>query len=156
MDEFYCRLMGVDDVSEVARLEESIFSMPWSAKSIESAQENDDNIYIVCVKSIASMTEDLKESVVGYIGIWGSFDEGEITNVAIDSEYRRKGLARKMLEYSFDVSKKRGIERLILEVRESNEPARRLYLGLGFEELGVRKNFYEKPVENAVIMGRTI
>ena len=98
--------------------------------------------------------EELDGQVAGYCVCYQSFEEGEITNVAVKKELRGQGIAGKLLEALFLYGKERGVERYILEARAGNEPALRLYEKAGFIRVGTRKNFYEQPVEDAVIMTR--
>ena len=97
------------------------------------------------------MCED-EEIVTGYIGLYLSFDEASVTNVAVASKFRKKGYGEALVEKSKELAKDAGAECIFLEVRQSNVPALSLYKKLGFEELGIRKNFYEHPVEDAIIM----
>ena len=94
-----------------------------------------------------------KENIlIGYIGVWQSFEEADITNVAVTLEERRKGVGYLLLERAIEEALYRGITALTLEVRESNQAAIRLYQRFGFLTEGIRPNYYEKPKENAVIM----
>ena len=86
------------------------------------------------------------------MGIYCTLDEGEITNVAVAPAARRRGIARALLTELKQQLACRNVARIVLEVRVSNEPAIRLYEQMGFSVLGVRKNFYEKPTEDAYIM----
>lgn len=137
------RKMTSSDVEQVVKIEEDTFSIPWSARSFLDTLERLDTIYLVA--------ED-EGAILGYCGLWQSFEEGEIPNVAVAKEARRQGIGRKMLETLFQYGKEAGVEAFTLEVRESNQPAIHLYESLGFESVGIRKGFYEKPKENAVIM----
>ena len=91
-------------------------------------------------------------SVLGYLGISVILDEGYITNIAVFPEFRKKGIASKLLEFLFDFAKQKELSFVSLEVRESNMPAISLYKKFGFENEGFRKNFYTNPKENAIIM----
>lgn len=137
------RKMEPEDVAQVAKIEAETFSIPWSAKSFLETLDRMDTIYLVA-------EEDGK--ILGYCGLWQSFEEGEIPNVAVAKEVRNQGLGRKLLEALFSYGEDVGIEGFTLEVRESNQAALHLYKSLGFEIAGIRKGFYEKPKENAVIM----
>lgn len=90
--------------------------------------------------------------MAGYCVCYQSFEEGEITNVAVKKELRGQGIAGKLLEKLGSYGRERGLERYILEVRAGNEPAIHLYERSGFTRVGIRKGFYEQPVEDAVIM----
>lgn len=139
--------MTEEDVDCVHRIELASFSMPWSRNSLLDAVTNANARYIVA---------RLDANVVGYVGMWYGGDEAEITNVAVDETFRNQGIAGKLMEKAYEIAKDAGMEKLYLEVRESNEPAKSVYVKSGFKEIGVRKNFYEKPVENAIIMIRRI
>ena len=105
--------------------------------------ERDDTLFLVALD---------REEVAGYLGCYCVAGEGEITNVAVKSSYRRQGIGGKLLETLYEEAKALQTYEFFLEVRESNEAAIGLYSRQGFVKEGVRKNFYEQPVENAVIM----
>ena len=136
------RRMTFEDVKSVAQIEAECFSMPWSETSFEDSLAREDTVFLVCVD----------EGVVGYIGMYLSFEEGEITNVAVTPSYRQRGCGNLLIEAVKKEAKARNAECVILEVRVSNEPAISLYKKNGFEEIGIRKNFYEHPNEDAIIM----
>ena len=125
------------------KIEKKIFSIPWSKKSFSDSLQSNHTLYVVA---------EIDKSIVGYCGMYLSFNEGNITNVAVDPSHRRKKIAGQMLKYILKRAKEKEITDVILEVRETNVPAIKLYEQIGFEEAGIRKNFYEKPVENALIM----
>lgn len=135
--------MKPQDVQEVASLERKIFSQPWSEKGFLDSLGLPDTLYLV--------VRD-EERLVGYCGFLQSFEEADITNVAVAPEYRSRGVGRRMLKELMARGNTRGIRRYTLEVRAGNGPALHLYRSLGFESVGVRKNFYEMPREDAVIM----
>lgn len=137
------KLMNPEDLSQVAEIEKQIFSVPWSEKAFKESVESENTIYIVAKEN---------EKVLGYAGMYVSFEEGSITNIAVDIEVRRRGIGRKLIADILDKANERGVEKIFLEVRETNEPAIALYEKMGFEKNGIRKNFYEKPLENAIIM----
>lgn len=127
----------------MSKIEAETFSIPWSQQSFLETIERSDTIYLVAEQN---------GEILGYCGLWQSFEEGEIPNVAVSAKARNQGIGRKLLEELFRYGKESGIEAFTLEVRESNRPALHLYESLGFESVGVRKDFYDKPKENAVIM----
>ena len=135
--------MKQEDIPAVAALEREIFSMPWSENGFLSALSSSDTLYL---------TARADGRVVGYCGLLQSFDEADITNVAVSPAYRGRSVGYRMLSELMEAGKTRGIERYTLEVRVSNQAALALYEKLGFASVGVRKNFYEKPKEDAVIM----
>ena len=141
------RNMIESDVEEIASMESAIFSDAWTARSIEETY-NQSQAFIV--------TAELNDKLAGYCIVYFVLDEGEIARIAVDNSLRRQGVGRKLLEQVEIICKEKGITRLMLDVRESNENARAFYKSLGFEEDGVRKNFYEMPKEDAVLMSKAL
>ena len=136
------RNMKLGDIQAAVEIEKKCFSQPWSEKSFQDSNARDDTVFLVC--------ED--GTVTGYIGMYLCFDEASITNVAVSPEYRNRGYGELLVKAAKEAAKAAGAVVILLEVRQSNEPAISLYKKLGFEELGIRKNFYEHPVEDAIIM----
>lgn len=145
MKEIHIRKMEKCDVLQVSLIEKAIFSVPWSEISFITSMEQEHTIYLVA-EAVNT------EQIVGYCGLYQSLDEADITNVAVKPEFRRQHVAERMLEQLLELAKSRGAERFTLEVRQSNQAAIALYTNFGFESAGIRKKFYEKPVEDAVIM----
>lgn len=139
----HVRFMTKDDLEQTAALEKEIFSMPWSKQAFLESLESDNTIYLVAEEN---------QGIAGYCGMYCSFEEGNITNVAVSPKYRRRKIAETMINKILVAAKEKGITDVILEVRETNVAAIKLYEKLGFEEAGIRKNFYAKPMENALIM----
>lgn len=137
------RYMKKEDVIQVARIEKENFSIPWSENAFMETLQKDYALYIVAEEN---------EEILGYCGLYQAFNEGEIVNVAVDSKARRRGIATRLMEFMLFESVKRGIDQWFLEVRKSNEPAIALYKCFGFVEAGIRKNFYEKPREDGIVM----
>ncbi|MGN0132421.1 MAG: ribosomal protein S18-alanine N-acetyltransferase [Lachnospiraceae bacterium] len=131
------------DLEQVSRMEQECFSMPWSEKSFEEILDNPKAVYVVA-------RED--EQVIGYCGAYLILDEADINQVAVAPAHREKGVGRMMMTALMERLKQAGAESVTLEVRKSNIPAIALYEGLGFRTEGIRKNFYEKPAEDALIM----
>lgn len=143
MSEIVIRTMLQSDLPEVCRIEKENFSLPWSEKSFSESMERMDTIFLTALKD---------NEVIGYLGCYCICGTGEITNVAVKSTHRRKGIGGKLLEKLYKEGIALECEEYFLEVRESNEAAIGLYTRQGFVKEGIRKNFYEMPVENAVIM----
>lgn len=137
------RRMTLEDIPAVVEIEKACFSLPWSEKSFEDSLSREDTVFLV---SLAD------EYVTGYMGLYLSFDEASVTNVAVSPEFRKKGYGEALVTAAKEFAKEAGVESIFLEVRQSNAPALSLYKKLGFEELGIRKKFYEHPVEDAIIM----
>ncbi len=135
--------MTEDTVSAVAELEAEVFSVPWSRQGFADTLTMENVIFLTAMED---------EELLGYCGIYLAADEGEITNVAVSPKYRRRGVAKALVQQVMDMTRTKGIRTYILEVRASNEGALRLYEGLGFVRSGLRKDFYEKPREDAVVM----
>lgn len=159
------REMTPDDIEQAAAIEEQCFSLPWSKKSFLDSISREDTIFLVAEQSEGQVTQQQEKllgrtnvlqsngcHVMGYIGMYLAFEEGEITNVAVLPECRKQGIGNKLVVAMQNAGKERGLERIVLEVRVSNTNAISLYKRNGFAELGIRKNFYEKPVEDAFIM----
>ncbi len=100
-------------------------------------------------------TFDESDNLIGYAGMWMSVDGGEITNVAVHPDYRRKGIASSLVGNLIRICEINKLLYLNLEVRESNCKAISLYNKLGFEKVGIRKNYYKNPTENAILMTKT-
>ncbi len=131
--------------SLIADAEADIFSNPWSEKDV--ADTADRGTVLAAVNG---------RNLLGYaIGI-SAAGEGEILRLGVLSEYRGIGLGRALLTFLTSSLYKSGAGVLFLEVRESNTPARALYLSCGFTECGRRKKYYSSPVEDAVIMSKLL
>lgn len=137
--------MSREDVPAVALIEKECFSLPWSEKSFEDALAKEENIYLVAKEN---------DTVIGYVGAWGVLGEADITNVCVHPEHRKKGVGEALISQLVELGEKDNIDTFFLEVRESNYAAIALYEKMGFKNIGTRKNFYERPVENAIVMGK--
>ena len=137
------REMCSEDLDEVARIEARNFTQPWSRGGFETSLQNDHTIYLSAL---------MDGVVAGYCGCTYVLDEAEITNVAVEEEYRGKGMGHLLVTELVKRCSKKGINHILLEVRSSNQPAIRLYQKAGFAAESVRKNFYEQPKEDAIVM----
>ena len=138
--------MNADHLDELERLERICFSRPWSKRMLGEELENQCAAFLVA--------EDESGKVLGYAGLLVMMDEGYITNVAVFPEYRRLGVAAKIIEVYMNFAKANQLAFLTLEVRPSNAAAIALYQRFGFEEVGRRKNYYDLPKEDALILTR--
>ena len=138
--------MNADHLDEVAVLEGCCFSAPWSRNMLAEELDNALSAFLVAL--------DGDGKVVGYAGLQVILDEGYITNVAVRPEWRRRGVAGKLLQVFLDFAQAHKLAFLTLEVRESNYGAIALYGSRGFRSVGRRRNYYEHPREDAVIMTR--
>lgn len=138
------RRMTLEDIPEVAALEAQCFSQPWSEKGFADALKQPDNIFLVA--------ETRDGMIAAYCGLYAAADEGEITNVAVSESMRHMGIGFAVVGEILNRAKRRGIQKVFLEVRQSNGNARKLYEKAGFTDCGVRRNFYQLPREDAVVM----
>ena len=136
--------MNADHLDEVVELERICFSTPWSRNMLAEELDNACSAFLVA--------EDDAGKVVGYAGLQVILDEGYITNVAVRPECRRNGVAGKLLQVFLDFGQANHLACLTLEVRASNYDAIALYGSRGFRSVGRRKNYYEHPREDAIIM----
>ena len=134
----------LEHIDEIEQLEKQCFSVPWSRQALISQLPDDMHIFI------AAFNESGR--VLGYVGMMYVLDEGYISNVAVSPECRRLGIADKLIESLIKRANERNLSFVTLEVRESNLPAIELYRKFGFSDVGMRKNYYNKPTENAILM----
>lgn len=141
------RNMTEQDVAQIAELEKKVFSDAWTSTGIyETFGQNQAFIAVA----------ECDGEIAGYCIIYYVMDEGEIARIAVDEKVRRQGVGRGLLDFVCECCKMKNVYRLLLDVRESNESARRFYEQYGFAVDGVRKNFYDQPKENAVLMSKNI
>ena len=131
----------LDKISEIEAL---CFSTPWSRKSFADSMANNNVITL--------FTATLENEIVGYICLFHLFEEGELLNIAVSPDYRKRGIAQQLINKMFDIFKQKDVTRITLEVRESNINAKNLYLKNGFKPIGIRKNYYTSPLENGIVM----
>lgn len=136
--------MNGDHLDEVAELERVCFPDPWSRNMLKEELENDLAAFLVAL--------DGQGAVAGYAGLQVILDEGYILNIAVRPDCRRQGVASRLLRVFLDFAKGNQLAFLTLEVRASNYEAIALYGSRGFRGAGRRKNYYEHPREDAVIM----
>lgn len=134
--------MQEEDIPQVAQIEARVCSMPWSEQGFLEALKQD----------VLFVTAKQNNQVLGYSGMYCSFEEGEITNVAVLPEVQKRGIGKRIILELLKMALEKGVSRVILEVRVSNIPAIKLYERFGFQKAGIRKGFYEKPREDAAIM----
>lgn len=135
--------MAETDCEQTEILMKECFSVPWSVDALKE---------MFHTKGYCSFLAKEETEVIGYIGMKVVLDEADITNVAVFPAYRKKGIARKLLQQLLDEARQQGIYSIYLEVRDSNAAAITLYKHAGFKEVGKRKNYYEHPQEDARLM----
>ena len=137
------RRLESKDLDRVCELEERSFSMPWKKCDFEDLLARDESVYFVILADGV---------LVGTAGYTFNGYEGYINNVVIDENYRGKGLSKVLLTRLLEYGKSQGVFEFTLEVRVGNKPANGLYESLGFVNEGIRKNFYERPTEDANVL----
>jgi [ribosomal protein S18]-alanine N-acetyltransferase len=143
-DRFTIRPMTLRDVDGVLRVEHRSFTAPWSRQAfLTELVDNHFARYVVAV---------CDNRIVGYAGIWLIIDEGHVTNIAVDPDFRGLHLGETLLKTLISICMAGAIHRMTLEVRVSNTVAQRLYEKYGFETVGVRKGYYTDNGEDANIM----
>ena len=145
MSKLNIRRMEEGDLDQVCAIEEETFSMPWSRKSFQDTISYYHTLFLVA---------ELDGEIAGYCGCYQSLEEAEITNIAVRRQLRGHGIGRRLLTELMRLGKEQGAFAYTLEVRVSNQAAIHLYESLGFVSFGIRKNFDERPREDAMIMWR--
>lgn len=139
-----------DDVPAIASIERAAFSDPWSLRSFREALAHSAVFFAVARRDV-SPTE-----VAGYVVAWFVADEGEIANLAVSPDAWGSGIGRALLDAALEEGRRRVVSAVYLEVRDSNDRARRLYRSREFEEVGRRRGYYAHPVEDAIVLRRTL
>ncbi len=141
------RIMNPDDIKDIIEIEKTCFTADaWSEEDFIFRIEEGEPQFI-------NLSVEDDDKVVAYLTACFVVGELNIDSVAVSPDYRRKGLASELIGTAITISRP---ELVMLEVRESNLPAISLYKSLGFEEVGIRRNYYQRPVENAVLMTKCI
>ncbi len=139
--------MNESHVASIAQLEKLCFSDPWSENSIATELNSRLSYWLVAVED---------GEVVGYIGSQSVLGESDMMNVAVHPDHRRRGIAEMLVNALSHDLKERDNVCLTLEVRVSNKPAIALYEKLGFQQVGLRKNYYRNPKEDALILRKSL
>ena len=143
------REAGVSDLARVWAIEKASFADPWGASEFRSVLDSPPTIFLVAADAG-------QKAVLGYAVALTVLDESEILNIAVDPEFRGHGVGGLLLDAALAEVKARGAVAVFLEVRESNEAARKLYRSRGFEELSRRRGYYRMPVEDALVLRRAL
>lgn len=144
VDSFVFRYMKDEDIDQILEVEHASFTTPWSREAFYNEIHNNKfAVYIV-------LEEDKK--IIGYCGAWVVIDETHVTNLAMLPEYRGRKLGEALLKKMMSVAKEMGAKSMTLEVRVTNDVAQSLYRKLGFQNGGIRKNYYSDNQENALVM----
>ena len=135
------------DLPRLAEIERECFSVPWTVDMLRSQLSPGQHVFLVAEKD---------GEAAGYIGLAYVLDEGYISNVAVAPSFRRRGIGDALLDGMEARGRALSLAFLTLEVRESNAPARALYAKHGYRDVGRRKNYYEKPREDAILMTKEL
>mgnify|MGYP001827379316 FL=1 len=138
------RSMRAADVQSVVAIERAAFTTPWSAPTFTAL--------LARPRAEMLVLELPGAGVVGYAILWCVLDEGELANIAIREEHRGRGLGALLLDQVVVAARARGVRSIVLEVRESNLRARAMYASRGFGEVGRRRDYYDDPREDALVL----
>lgn len=141
------RGMTVADIDEVMAIERASFASPWSRQFFLDE---------LCADRANSVLCQVEGKPVGYVIYWELPQEMDIHNVAVHPQHRRRGVGRAMLGHVMDEGARKGLRRMTLEVRRSNDAAQALYRSLGFHVCGLRKGYYSDNAEDAWVMERRL
>jgi ribosomal-protein-alanine N-acetyltransferase len=144
VDPYRVRAARPADLEALAALEQQIFPDPWALESFRQFQEG-----------VVLVADDAQE-VVGYTVARWVLEQGEILNLAVHPDHRRRRVASRLLHAVLDALWEEGVRMAFLEVRQSNGGARRFYERHGFSEVGKRRNYYRHPREDALILARSM
>ena len=134
---------GLEDIDELLKIEKKSFASHWNKQTFYDELSAENGYYI---------TIEDNGKIMGYSGFRYVLDEAHITTLAVHHKFRKKGIGTKLVEQLIKDAKARGLNKLYLEVRQSNTPAQKIYKKLGFKVLDRRREYYQHPVEDALVM----
>jgi [ribosomal protein S18]-alanine N-acetyltransferase len=144
VDSFVFRSMKEEDIDQILEVEHASFTTPWSREAFYNELHNNRfAVYIVLEEN---------NKILGYCGAWIVIDEAHVTNVAILPEYRGRKLGEALLQKMMSMAREMGAKSMTLEVRVTNHAAQSLYRKLGFQDGGIRKNYYSDNQEDGLVM----
>jgi [ribosomal protein S18]-alanine N-acetyltransferase len=141
------RDMTAADIAVVVAIERESYSVPWSEVTFRGLLRRQDADTVVAT---------LRDAVIGYAVLWSVLDQAELGNVAVSAAARCGGIGERLVREMLARASARGVREVFLEVRPSNHVARRLYERLGFVQVGRRRNYYQQPVEDALVLRRPV
>jgi ribosomal-protein-alanine N-acetyltransferase len=136
-----------EDLSRIVEIENESYSVPWSPATFRGLLRRRDADTVVAIAD---------GMIVGYAAFWCVLDQGELGNVAVTTAWRGRGIAGLLIEEVLRRADRRGVREVFLEVRPTNATARQLYERFGFVQVGRRRNYYQRPVEDALVMRRPV
>lgn len=142
------RRMTEDDVPSVMRIEKTAFSRPWHSDTFRSLATRSDTEPWVGVTP--------EGEIAGYTVFWCVKDQAELANIAVAGAFQNRGIGSALLDKVVEVARSREVVSLYLEVRMSNERAHRMYLHRGFEQVGIRRGYYQGPKEDARVLAKRL
>jgi ribosomal-protein-alanine N-acetyltransferase len=145
--EITIRSMRSIDLSDVMDIEFDSYSMPWGEATFRGLLRRVDADLLVAESA---------GTLVGYAAAWFVVDQGELGNVAVARDWRKRGIGARLVDAVIARAAERGVREVFLEVRPSNLTAQRLYERFGFQAVGRRRNYYVAPSEDAIVMRRVI
>ena len=144
------------DLEEVLEIERGAFPVPWSERTFRGLLRGRDAVLLVAERETPASRRDPRRGVLGYAVLWRAGDEAELGNIAVREDARRRGVGVELLRAIVAEAAEMGAEAVYLEVRTSNDGARRLYEREGFREAGRRPGYYTRPREDALVMRREL
>lgn len=136
------REMKREDISNIMRMEKKLFATSW-----------EEEMFIEEIEKQYAYVLEIKNKIIGYVCGWKLLDEFNITNIAVASDFQRKGFGEALVQFLMSKLLDEKCFKFFLEVRESNQAAKKLYEKLGFVVIGSRKNYYHSPEEDAMVSG---
>jgi ribosomal-protein-alanine N-acetyltransferase len=147
MNDFEVRALAPEMLDEAAEIERLCFSEPWSPEAL---------LYMCKSPNTHAVAVIIDGRLAAYGGCEFVLDEASIVNIATHPDFRRRGCASAIIDALEEFLSSKSVQNIFLEVRVSNMPARTLYEGKGFRTVGIRKNYYRFPTEDAAVMLKTI
>lgn len=141
---FVIRPAGTKDLNDISAIESEAFSNPWHADTFYSLLSRERVRFLVAASS--------ESGVLGYAVLWWVLEQAELANLAVRGDHRRMGIGGALLDRALEDAIGLGIESVFLEVRRSNESAQVLYSTRGFRQISIRRDYYQNPREDALIL----
>jgi len=142
------RPAGSGDLEAISHLEARLYPNPWFPATFRSLLKRG--------RARILVADHQEAGVVGYAVFWWAFEQAELANLAVDRPFQDKGIGGMLLDHALAEIGSREVEKVFLEVRESNRPALRLYRSRGFSQISVRKNYYRDPREDALVLVKSL